>query len=323
MSRHSPFSFKKRRFAKRINRIGLSRGSSKSAPLGNRRKSSAPLHEAQVLDAIHSPEPKDKSSKGLWDCSTIGEVRQLHDKWFKIFNAKAIRALSRRKVAPAKIAILNALLHQSGATSTPTLIAEGACGTAWEILHQHLWQKVGQEPSTEMALVTFISGDGATSHKTTEIDLYASQRKVQKTLRAMAPNWFGVTELALFNSQGYPGGGQLVQRHEHEIIYGSNILSRARAVAAKHEGLFLPNSTGAPTINIKRVANDEVNLARVCAYLFKPPYKCMNWNPGRGPYERQREGRSLHSIPEACPIPEHVDVRANYIWRRRRLPNPQ
>ncbi|MDO7843771.1 hypothetical protein [Sphingomonas immobilis] len=227
------------------------------------------------------PEPKDKFSKGLWSCTTIEEVGQLHGLWFKAFNGKAINSVAKRKISKETRTTLKALLQQVGATSSPTLIGERSCNTAWEMLHVHLCNIVTRDPSVEVALVTFISGDGATSHYKTEIDLFTSQQTVQKTLRAMSPNWFGVTELALFNSQGFPGGGQLVQRHEHALIFGKGVIARAKVVAARHESRYSSNSTGAPVIDIKAVTTDEVNLARISAYLFKPPYKCMNWNPGK------------------------------------------
>lgn len=50
---------------------------------------------------------------------------------------------------------------------------------------------------------------------------------------------------------------------------------------------FLPNVTQAPQIDVRKVVGSEINLARVCAYLFKAPYKAMTWCP-------PREGKAGH-----------------------------
>ena len=132
----------------------------------------------------------------------------------------------------------------------------------------------------------------------------------------MAPNHFGVTELALFNSHPHPNGGQVVQVHGHAFIWGVNILSKAQKVAVTHKGKFAPNITDAPPIDVRRVRTDAVNIARVCAYLFKPPHRAMTWCPPRDGkkghmhqsekgdrllrYLRMAEIRSLLTFEDIC-----------------------
>ena len=100
------------------------------------------------------------------------------------------------------------------------------------------------------------------------------------------------------------------------MIWGPDILSKAQAVAAKHMDKFAPNFTNAPQIDVRRVRTDVVNLARVCAYLFKPPHRAMTWCPPRDGkkghmhqsekgdrfirYLRMAEIRSLLTFEDIC-----------------------
>ena len=233
------------------------------------------------LNADHPAEPNDIPFRGLLSCNSATEVDNLHAKWWGLFNVKARKALRAGVVAEDRT-VVEALLTQPGATSRPMQTSESVCREAFHVVRDGLVAASAANPGLEMGLVTFISGDGGTSHFHTEIDLCGSRKKVLAALRAMARNFFGVTELALFNSQGHPNGGQMVQRHEHALIWGPDgTLQKAQSVAAKHAERFTPNFSGAPIIDVKLVACDPVNLARITAYLFKPPYKCMNWNPGK------------------------------------------
>lgn len=238
-----------------------------------------PVHS---FDAENAPEPKDRFNKGLWECSSIEKVDQEHDQWCVKFTTKALRGVKRRKISLKSEIFLNALLTQIGATSHPLLINQAICHAASTMLRERLSLLVQANPDMEVGLITFIDGSGATSHSKTDIELFNSKKKVQTTLRAMSPNFFGVSELALFNSSGHPDGGQIVQRHEHALIFGENVVQNAQVIAAKHAQRFMPNHTGARTIDVKRGSADPVNLARLAAYLFKPPYQCKNWCPGNG-----------------------------------------
>lgn len=253
---------------------------------GNRKKikriKAKPINAViNFLNEQQPPEPNDKTFKGLWGCDTLEKIEAHHAKWFKTFNSKALKAL-RKRVTPENRAMVEALLSRAGATSIPLLTSESICRESYKILHQGLVGVLNANANFEFALVTFISGDGGTSHFKTDIDLAKSQKRVVSTLRAMADHFFGIAELALFNSHGHPSGGQMVQRHEHACIWGPpGTVEKAASVAAKHTSRFQPNFSGAPVIDVRRVAANELNLARVAAYLFKPPYKCMNWNPGK------------------------------------------
>lgn len=227
------------------------------------------------LDSVNAPEPSDKFHKGLWSCTTEEMVLSLFNKWWKGFNRKARRSVKHRKIAPGIRSTLEALLDRPGATSTPLLNSQLICTEAYKFLHAQLVALAAADPEMEVGFVTFICGTGATSHNRPVIELCESQAKVQRTLRAMSENFFGITELVLFNSHTHADGGQLVQRHEHALIWGKNILARASLIAAKHASHFAPNFTNAPIINVKRVPINAVNLARMAAYLFKPPYKCL------------------------------------------------
>jgi len=202
-----------------------------------------------------------------------------------------LKAVSKRTVSPESMRTLKALLYEPGATSIPVLTNQVICEAGFRILHQRLVSLVEDDPEVEVGFITFIDADGETSHAKTEIELFHSQKKVQTTLRAMSPNFFGITELALFNSQGHPSGGQRVQRHEHALIVGPDVHRQAAEIAAKHAKWYKRSFTGAKVIDVKKVATDKVNLARMAAYLFKPPYQCMNWCPGKD----GKDGHMNHS----------------------------
>jgi hypothetical protein len=238
-----------------------------------------PIPLADLLDGTRTPEPRDKFGKGLWACKNVEEVKDTLTKWQRGFEGKVEKAVKNRKLSPERRAMLEALLKQPGATSTPILANDLICMEGFKLLHARLVSITSADPTLEVALVTVISGDGETSHFCTEIELFKSQKRVQETLRAISPNFFGITELALFNSHTHPKGGRMIQRHEHALVIGRDVVRQAQTVACKREKKFASNFTNAPVINVKKVATDSVNLARIAAYLFKPPYKCQTWNP--------------------------------------------
>ncbi len=229
---------------------------------------------------METPEPNDTLFAGLWRCDTTEAVDAWQKASFDKFNAKALKAL-RSRVSDSSRAIVTALLTQPGAASIPLLTSEEICRESSKMLLAMLMEMVAADPEIEIAFVTVISGDGGTSHFKTEIELHESLKRVQRMLRAISPHFFGVTELALFNSQGHPDGGQMLQVHTHSLVVGRGVVAKAQGIAAKQAAHFTPNFSGAPVIDIKRVATSDVNMARICAYLFKAPYKCMNWNPGK------------------------------------------
>lgn len=240
------------------------------------------LIDPATLDDTATPEPNDRTFKGLWACQTDAEIDALLSQWAKKFRKKALKALSK-KVSPENRATVEAFLENPGAASIPLLTNEVICREAYKILGAILAEMAQANAEMEFGFVTFIAGDDMTSHFTTELGLHASQKQMLGTLRAMAPGFhFGVYELALFNSHGHPNGGQVLQGHGHAIIAGPpGMLAKANQTAMKHEARYAPNISGAAAINIKEVEATAINLMRVSAYLFKQPYKCMNWNPGK------------------------------------------
>lgn len=209
--------------------------------------------------------------------------------WFrkndKAFQKKAAKGIGRRKVPDDLRAIYDALLTKPGALSIPTISNRDVRGDGSGQLARELTPMVHNDPETEVALVTLVCGTGATSHFRPEIELALSQEKVQRTLRKMAPNYFGITELAVFNSMRHEDGGRVIQRHEHALIWGKNILQQANRISIEHAALFKPNLTEARIIDVKEVARDDLNLTRMAAYLFKRSYQAKNWNP-RGEEKR-------------------------------------
>jgi hypothetical protein len=225
-----------------------------------------------------TPEPNDKALRSLWRCKTVEEVKAEHSKWDQRFNAKCTKGIAKRKLADNTRVTIAALLDGS-ATNIPILTNNKMLALSWETCHRAIWASTKDVPDIEFALVTFIPGDGGTSLNQLFIERHHSRDAILKVLRAMGKDFIGTTELAMFNSHGHPDGGRHVQRHEHALIWGKGVVAKAQEVALRRMQEFSPNITGAPQIDVRRVAKDEVNLARVCAYLFKSPHKCMNWNP--------------------------------------------
>ena len=150
---------------------------------------------APDLAADSAPEPKDKEIKSLWGCKSVKEVGMLGKKWNRKFRQKCLDAIKRRKLDPDMRAMIELLLCTSKATTIPVMTNTKVGSTASRQFHAGLVTLVADNPDIEMALVTFISGDWATSHRKPVIELHQSQKDMQSTLRAMAPNYLGVTEI--------------------------------------------------------------------------------------------------------------------------------
>lgn len=240
-----------------------------------------------------TPELDDKPIRSLWLCNSIQEVAAEHAKWGQRFNEKCLKGIAKRKLADRTKTIIEALLDGS-ATDAPILTNNRMLAMAGQDVHRKLMAAMVDEPDIEFALVTYIEGDGGTSSDTSLIELHHSRNKVIKVTRSMSKNFIGVTELAMFNSYRHLDGGRHIQRHEHVLIWGVDILGKAQQVARRRMKEFTPNITGAPQIDVRHVSSGDINLARVCAYLFKSPHKCKNWNPPKD----DKNGHMNHS--EKC-----------------------
>ncbi|MCD2316923.1 hypothetical protein LQ954_12255 [Sphingomonas sp. IC-11] len=280
MKRPSPPPHRPKTFSKPKRKIG---GNALQRSTRNPKGNKILLHiESVVADASNGPEPNDSVYRGLYGCNTPQEIETLRDEWSFKFNGKARRALPK-KFPPQKRATIEALLTSVGSTGAPILTNEQMCREAANMLAASLISQVRNNAEIEVGMITFISGDDSSSHLNPTINLYGSLKRMKKVVGLIRPDFLlGAFELALFNSHGHPDGGQVLQGHGHAIIAGKpGLLRRAEQVAIKQKHRFTPNITGAKAIDIKRVDTSEINLARVANYLFKPPYKCMNWNPGK------------------------------------------
>lgn len=216
----------------------------------------------------------------LFRCTTVDEVQALHDKWAGRFEAKCRLAYKRRKLPVEMRSTIDALLD-GRATTSPNLLNLKVLKTSWEHCFRLLWAVAEGNRDLQFALVTIIDGNGATSSYAPFIELANATRKAQGLARAISPDFLGVNEMALFKSQTHPDGGRHMQTHQHILCLGENVVARAKEVAKKRMFTFEPNVTSAPQIDIRPVEATKVNLARVCAYLFKQPHKSMNWVPAR------------------------------------------
>jgi hypothetical protein len=237
-----------------------------------------PSKKPPVLGSDSTPEFNVKAFKSLWQYRTLDEVSDGHSKRNERNNEKCLKAIARRKLCDDTSVTITALL-QGTATDVPLLTSHQVLALSYQTVHRAIFALTKDDPDMEFALVTFISGDGGTSSNAPFVDLHKSRDNVLKTLRPMSKNFIGMSELAMFNSHGHPDGGRHIQRHEHALIWGHGIVAKAHKVAAQRMNDFPPNITGAPQIDVREVVGTEINLARICAYLFKSPHKCMNWNP--------------------------------------------
>lgn len=223
--------------------------------------------------------PFERAYRGLRSCKTTDAVEALFEYWWAEFWSKARTGYERRKLPDDSRAKLDAFFLEQPVTSEPILTSYQASKTGFQELYKRLMRAVEEDPEIEMALVTGVCGTGATSHIETEIELAASQQRISSTCRAMSPDFFGKTELVIFNSHRAPNGGRVLQRHEHTLVIGKGVVKRAEQVAKKHSAKFAANITEARTIDVRKVSTDPVNLVRVACYMFKPPYKSLTWKP--------------------------------------------
>lgn len=264
----------KRRKAKFINYnkkpIGLASSKRRNARPTRKRSVASPILPKILMLADTSPEMNDYAAKGLWDCHSVEEVEDFVAKGNRAFKKKVRDAVKLRKIDDQMRARLDGLFD--GTTTSSTIMTNDRLRSdAWHHLHSELVALVTNAPDVEVAFVTIIAGTGGTSHAKPNIGLYEAQVTAQTTLRAMSPNFFGISEFAMFNSMSHPDGGQHLQEHTHALVFGEGVVKRALEVAAKHMDRFTPNATDAPQIDVRSVDTDPVNLARICAYLFKAP----------------------------------------------------
>lgn len=216
----------------------------------------------------------------LLRCETVEDVAHWHTNGGDNFTTKCAEAYKRRKLPPDMRLTIDALIEGS-ATTSPNLLNLKVLKLSWEHCYRLLWAFAEANPDIEFVLVTIIDGRGGTSSYAPFIELCEATRKAQVLARAISPNFLGVNELAMFKSQTHADGGRHMQTHQHILAFGEKVVSRAKAVAKKRMLTFEANITSAPQIDVRRVEASKVNLARVCAYLFKQPHKSMNWVPAR------------------------------------------
>lgn len=219
-------------------------------------------------------------------CENVAAAAGWLERTHEGFCRKALKAVERRKISDTSRSVLNALLTDRGAASETILTNPRIRSDAFPAVTKALNDVAIANPDWEFKLVTLISGNGAFSSFKPVINLYAAQKNAKATLKAMAPNYFAITEFTLFNNVQHPDGGQHIQEHTHAIIFGPD-LSKAEKLALRHRAKFPPNVTDARWIDIKSVKASETNLARVVAYLLKAPSKAKNFRPpseGKRPF---------------------------------------
>ena len=214
-------------------------------------------------------------------CKTVEEVEAWLHHNIATFQELALKSALRKKLPTDLMDGLDALVTSQGATSDPILLDPGIQLSAFHQLHESLVAVSRVSEEIEFALITIIEGQFETSHQDTQLDLYGIKESGRRKLSKMPANYFAVVEPALFNSPKHPSGGRLVSPHVHAIIWGVDVVAKARAEAKKLNKTITPNATGADPVDVKRVDPDPVNLARVAAYLVKSQDKCKTFYPGK------------------------------------------
>lgn len=227
----------------------------------------------------------------LLACASIEEVRAWLTDGYQRFLEKALKGSDRLRQSDITRSRIHQLLEDPQATSAFTMNHLKIVLEAFDRLRRDLFEAINSDPEHGAALVTIISGDGGTSLDHPIIDLHGSQVRAKKTLKALGPNVFGMTELAFFNSHTHALGGRHLQRHEHAIIWGPRV-AQASAIVKRHMSRFSANLTNAEVIDVRPLIDTgEVNIARMAAYLLKAPAKAMTWCPP----SRGRKGHMHHS----------------------------
>ena len=214
----------------------------------------------------------------LKTCTTVDDVRDWFIQQQVSFNEKVARGFGWRRLLDDTRSKAEAILNGVGATHAFMIGNDRLALEAFEKLRGHLTGYVSADPANEVALFTFISGDGGTSMDRPVIEVRKSRKLVNKTMRKMVPHWFGLIDLAFFWTIQHPDGGLHLQRHEHVVGWGTDVIVKAKQIAQLQSAKFMPNITNLPIIKVVSGWDcSEVNLARLAAYLLKAPAKGKNW----------------------------------------------
>lgn len=233
----------------------------------------------------------DSRIESLWSCETKQQVDERQARTYAKHAQKSRKAFRKRLLDDDKRNILEKAADGKIITSLPLTCQKSIMLMASSMLGEALGEIAAENPDFEVAFVTAIAGDGGTSHARPFIELHLSQKRFKRTLKAISPNYFGVTELALFNSHSHPDGGQLLQRHEHGLVWGPNCVSRAQEFLKKEMSRYPANLTDAPQLVVRKVELSEINLYRIASYFFEAPCRCLTWCPPKG----DRKGHMHHS----------------------------
>ncbi|WP_394658809.1 hypothetical protein [uncultured Novosphingobium sp.] len=212
---------------------------------------------------------------------TIPEIVAWQTETFDAFEAKCLRATARKKALDPYRPALNAIIAGEVFTSTPMLTMRVVLDLGRQHLQTGMLRAVEGDSALRIYLITIIAGQGLTSHAKTDIDLGGSLAREQAFLRDVSRDYFAVHELAIFNSHGHPDGGQMLQRHTHAVVLLREGDPDPQVAIAKHLKHFEPNFTDIPIFDVRPVDTDDINLARVAAYMCKAPDRCKSWREGK------------------------------------------
>lgn len=219
----------------------------------------------------------------LHQCSSQADIDSLRSYQTGAFLSKAVRPLKPKTVQAAlgdRYAACMRVISGEG-TDQPTMANHKALTDAYEHTGRGLIAMCNANPSLQVVFATIISGDGVTSSDMPVIDVEHEISKAKKFAAKVTKDFFGVVEIAHFNSHTHPSGGRVVQVHSHVLLIGEDIFEKAEAAAVTYGKKLPTNFTDAPQIQVKPVEADDLNLMKMASYLFKLPYQGKTWCPPR------------------------------------------
>lgn len=138
-----------------------------------------------------------------------------------------------------------------------------------------------RDPSRKRYFLTFCWDAGVSWERRPHIDLVSLKNMINHRLRRLGLHGFGVVEVEILNNlTGEPG--RRLHAHVHCYCWSAGGDFRPKVAARRLSKLAtLHNDLGAPSVVIKTVELTEISIARLAAYVTKPPSRGKNRVPRR------------------------------------------
>lgn len=214
----------------------------------------------------------------LWKCIDAEDAGGWLARQQALFNEKAIRGYHRKRLDNVIRVQADALLFEPGSIDGASIVDDGLTMAAFERLHRQMTDYLVRNPDDDLLFVTIITGDVGTSLDRPEIRLKQIKQQANSILRKLGPNHFGMLDISCFSNIRHENGGRHIQPHVHALVFGPGIAGKTWRVTGKASRILTQNVTEIDPLRVINVTDKgPPNLARLSAYLVKPPAKCKNW----------------------------------------------